>query len=959
MSGVPQLQHRRAEHFSLLVALLFAITRLRTTWVLLLIMTFGMVVAVVTACTIPLFSDVVTTAGLRSTLRATPENTEITLNTATQRLSTPIAQAVHDQFDPLFHRSLGNALSLEDFSLLSDDFSFSPPFQNAILTIYSTSLEQAAAHLGPLQGRLARLTNTPDNEIEVMVTPSTAQRLGLHLGSTFTLSVHYLEQTSRLQQPVTARLVGLFSPTSATTAYWHGNDFNLAAYVNEATSTQYQYTLLVPYNALLALSDHIASLTQQDGVVSPTSNGYTFLWYYRLDPSHITINDLDSFIDRLTMLRSTFNSLYSNVVSGASDTPPSSPYLSRANLSSPLLSTDTTPSILEQFRSRIVVARIPIGVFALLSIALILFFVSLMMSVFLDHQDATIALLRSRGASRRQLFGTFLLQSAVLGVIALVIGLPCTVFTVLVLSQRVLPVSERDALTIITTSPLKAMVGMIGYALAVVLVALLTLSVSLFFATRKNVLSVRQEAARSSKRPSWQRLNIDVIAGIVALFGYGLSLYISSVGNVLSSDAQVLIATPLTIIAPFFLIIGCLFLFLRLFPLLLRIGARVASRGKGAVSLLAFAQMARSPRQSLRLTTLLALAIMFTLFTLLYHATEDQHIQDIVTYETGADFSVGLASTTSSASLVQVQSQFQSLPGVLSASVGRTDQGSAGTANLPVNIREVDPSSFSHSVIWPSSQAFQQAHLLLSKLVSLRQSAITQDAIPAIVTQTTLDHLLLHVGSFFTVVVNSDSPQALNCVIVGVMDHIPTINDRLVPEQGGAFQAAGGVLVDYQTYAGVFVQDVKRNTNTSDSIEAPAMNQMWLHTKDDADVLANVRSVLNNPQYQFSQLVDRRLLLGTLQSGPTLSGSCGCPGSWDDHNAAPGLPRRCAYVMAKCFYAPNELRDVAGIGCHLSTRHTHVHMGASDCLWDWSPVRRRIWRTARNISDSSTDVYES
>ncbi len=42
------------------------------------------------------------------------------------------------------------------------------------------------------------------------------------------------------------------------------------------------------------------------------------------------------------------------------------------------------------------------------------------------------------------------------------------------------------------------------------------------------------------------------------------------------------------------------------------------------------------------MTMLLALATAFSLFTLVFLATQAQHIQDIVTYQTGADFSAQL-----------------------------------------------------------------------------------------------------------------------------------------------------------------------------------------------------------------------------------------------------------------------------------------------------------------------------
>ena len=489
-----------------------------------------------------------------------------------------------------------------------------------------------------------------------------------------------------------------------------------------------------------------------------------------------------------------------------------------------------------------------------------------MTSVLIDRQVDTIALLRSRGASRGQIFGALFIQGAILGGIALVLGLPLATLSVFFLAQRILPASAFDALDVITRNPLLATLGTIGYGLGVMFVALLTMSVSLFFAARMDILSLRREVARNSKQPVWQRLNLDVIAGVVALVGYGFSLYVTSVGNVLTNDAQVLVATPLTIIAPFFLILGCLFLFLRLFPFLLRWGAYLAARGRSAVSLLAFAQIARSPRQSLRLVMLLALATAFALFTLVYNATEAQHIQDIVNYETGADFSAGLVSNGQN--LSQVLQQYQSIPGVLNASAGHIEQGNGGTADIAIGINEVDTTSFGHTVNWPSPQAYQQASPLLTQLVSARQITSADDTIPAIIDQATLHKLLLHVGSIFTVTFNNDNTQALSFYIAGVIDRIPTINDSIVTGQKSGLAPQGAVLVDYQTCARIVERNERQNQKRVGPIAPPDINQVWLHTRDDTTSLASVRTTLNSPQYRVTQIVDRRLLLATLQSDP-------------------------------------------------------------------------------------------
>ena len=305
-----------------------------------------------------------------------------------------------------------------------------------------------------------------------------------------------------------------------------------------------------------------------------------------------------------------------------------------------------------------------------------------------------------------------------------------------------------------------------------------------------------------------------------------------------------------------------------------------------AVALLAFAQIARSPRLSLRMSMLLALATAFTLFTLVFSATQEQHIQDIVTYSTGADFSAQLPSpqttsaqtdnlTTLLSSLpspTQIIHRYQSISGVLSASSGFSDRGVGGTAALPMDLLAVDPTSYGHTVIWPSQESFLAASPLLSKLVALRQSPDIINtfpaSVPAIVDATTISQLRLHVGSTFAINFQDIYPTDMQYVIVGVVDRIPTINPLLALENGsGPSMITSGVLVDYQTLLSAYRQQAKYDF-LDGSPTPPVLNQLWLHTRDDAVSLASVRTALENPKLGLTMLVDRRLLLTTLQSDP-------------------------------------------------------------------------------------------
>src|SRR6266566_4038033 len=122
----------QARHFLMWPVVTLAAWRLRRTWFLLLFIAFGMVAAVVIVCTIPLLSSVMTTAGLRSTLRATPESDEIVVYGGGPGISTSIVQAANNKFAPLFRRYLGNTVQQTQFSA-TNDFSFSPQRKNTTL----------------------------------------------------------------------------------------------------------------------------------------------------------------------------------------------------------------------------------------------------------------------------------------------------------------------------------------------------------------------------------------------------------------------------------------------------------------------------------------------------------------------------------------------------------------------------------------------------------------------------------------------------------------------------------------------------------------------------------------------------------------------------------------------------------------------------------------------------------
>ena len=125
--------------------------------------------------------------------------------------------------------------------------------------------------------------------------------------------------------------------------------------------------------------------------------------------------------------------------------------------------------------------------------------------------------------------------------------------------------TEQAAINLVTGQSVQALTSVAFYALATVIVVVAAMAFMLWLAARKNTLVMRREAARTTQRPIWQRLNLDAVAAVVAFIGYGVSLYLVSLNNLFDARTRVLVVAPLTLIAPLFLLIAFLFLFLRFF----------------------------------------------------------------------------------------------------------------------------------------------------------------------------------------------------------------------------------------------------------------------------------------------------------------------------------------------------------------------------------------------------------
>jgi ABC-type lipoprotein release transport system permease subunit len=852
--------------------------RLRQTWWLLLMANLGFLAAMIIACVVPLFSAVATSAGLQSLLATAPGANIFTLGTSNTGISTQVVHAVQQQTASPVQNFLGPYLgpAPAPMSIQAANFRvLAPASLRKILpvSLYATDLNGLKPHIQLVAGRWPSASSS--GVIEALISQPQAQQLHVTVGAQLSVRGNFvapigpggvIDPAVIAAQTLTVRVVGLVQIPPAYQSVL-GGGFQAAK-----TSAATIATLLVPTPSFLSAMDQVAARMHSTTLLTYTT--FNLTWHYQLQLDHLRANQLDDLIQRLSNAQETIINLHATGTSNNS----SFPYLTGVSFTSSQAQTQSLLSLLRQYDNRMALVNVPISILALQIIALLLFFVCLLMIMLVDRQMAANALLSSRGASSRQIFWSLFLQGIGICLLGTLLGPLAGLALVSMLTLRALPDIGPRLLSLALGGPAQVLLSIAPFAGGTLLIALLALGLLIRYTTGLNMLTLRRETARATRRPFWQRYYLDVLAALIALSGYGVALYTAGVARQLDAQTQDLIIAPLTLIAPLFLLLGCLLLFLRIFPWLLRLGSWSARKARGATTMLAVVQMARSPRQAVRLTLLLSLTIAFAIFAQVFSASQARRASDIAAYETGADFSGTVLDTNLQMKLplTSVLARYRAIPGVRAASPGFWDQGTVldnQGEHVNLTFLAVDSQSFARTAHWGPQDSQQSLSSLLAGVSSYSTDDLTGFIMPVIIDESLANQLGAHVRDVITnVSLSSLTTDMLGFTIVAIVPHIPTTNSNTGP---GSVASSGGMLADYVALTRFYTQEMRQEflKRSGTSARPPAippvpLNHIWLDTEDDERALASVRHALSVPPLGVSNLYDRRAILADLQSDP-------------------------------------------------------------------------------------------
>src|SRR5438876_8703373 len=188
-----------------------------------------------------------------------------------------------------------------------------------------------------------------------------------------------------------------------------------------------------------------------------------------------------------------------------------------------------------------------------------------------ERQSGEIAQVKSRGASRLQVLGLYGFQSLLIAVLGLALGPLLAAIGVALLG--VVPTFE----SLTGGSLLTVHLSWQAYSLAVVGAALSIAALMLpaLRASRLSIVQHRQQAARqtASRRPN--RYLLDAVLIIAAAFLFWRTQQQSVVSVTITGERQ---SDPLLLLSPAIFTLTVALVFLRLFPLVINLCARLVSR---------------------------------------------------------------------------------------------------------------------------------------------------------------------------------------------------------------------------------------------------------------------------------------------------------------------------------------------------------------------------------------------
>jgi putative ABC transport system permease protein len=465
-------------------------------------------------------------------------------------------------------------------------------------------------------------------DVEILVSQTLAEQLGLQVGERYILF-----GSGREGDQLPVRIAGVWRPRNVLEPFWfyQPSAFDEVLLTSEA-----------------AFATQVAPVLE-----TPVSLA---VWYHIFDGSQVRAADVPELLNQITTTESRIAALLNHTT------------------------LDVSPvEALNAYRRGAQSLTVMLGLFGIPIVGLAIYFIGLIAGMVVRRGQSEIATLRSKGATRAQVVGVYLLEGILVSGAGLAGGLLLGRWLAGLMDQtRTFLAVDLGAISPpITLSP-----ASLGYGLLGVGLALLALLAPALGASRHTIVTFKWERARALLRPLWQRYFFDLFLLVPALYGWYVLRRQGTITTLGRGDDP--FSNPLLFLVPVLFCFSVALFFVRLFPWLMGGLAWLADRLPSSTVLMTLRQLARASGQYTGPLLLLSLTLSLATFTASMAVTLDGHLHDQVYYQLGADLNLAeLGESTESPEQSTLVGQPEASQG--EASGTSTDQDEPRWLFLPVS----------------------------------------------------------------------------------------------------------------------------------------------------------------------------------------------------------------------------------------------------------------------------------
>ncbi|HEY7294511.1 MAG TPA: FtsX-like permease family protein, partial [Dehalococcoidia bacterium] len=375
----------------LFAVLALVLRRALGNWRLLAVVTAGVVFAAALTSSTAIYADAIRDLGLSHALRQQPQLSLDTIVSSTSARMAAAEDASRRQATQgIAHAYAGRWLGAPVEYGHGATFYLSPPGQPASTAdnrprSFLQYQDGLPDHVRVVEGSLTLHTDpSPDPTkpptVQVVIGKASADRLNVHVGDRFDLHPYWHLEVA----PISVVVSGIIEPTDANDEYWMGKTDRFSV----ETQAWDTYPFFVDRDTLEGtVAAYLPDIEGDLTTLFPVKTG--------------GIN-----ADNATTVLRGFNGMEAQL---------------RAQI--PRTSIDTTvPEVISTYQSKLFFSRLPLFALMLQVVGIVLYYIVMVSTMLVDRQAGEVALLKSRGASTRQIMGVYAVEGGIIALLGVIIG---------------------------------------------------------------------------------------------------------------------------------------------------------------------------------------------------------------------------------------------------------------------------------------------------------------------------------------------------------------------------------------------------------------------------------------------------------------------------------------------------------------------------------------------------------